>query len=45
MQDLFGKFPEIDLIALGFHVGWELEPLWIQASTSLNMCLFGRISK
>ena len=28
MKDLFGKFPEIDLSALGFPVGWENEPLW-----------------
>ena len=26
------KFPEIDLAALGFPVGWEQEPLWIQAN-------------
>ncbi len=29
---LFGKFPEIDLAALGFPVGWEQEPLWMQAN-------------
>lgn len=28
MNDLFGKFLEIDLAALGFPVGWENEPLW-----------------
>ena len=28
MKDLFGKFPEIDLVALGFPVGWENESLW-----------------
>lgn len=28
MNALFGKFPEIDLAALGFPIGWEKEPLW-----------------
>ena len=28
MHNLFSKFPEIDLAALGFPVGWENEPLW-----------------
>lgn len=28
INDLFGKFLEIDLAALGFPVGWENEPLW-----------------
>ena len=32
MHNLFSKFPEIDLAALGFPVGWEQEPLWIQAN-------------
>ena len=35
MHNLFGNFPEIDLAALGFPVGWEQEPLWIQANTSI----------
>jgi len=25
---LFIRFPEIDLQALGFPQGWEMEPLW-----------------
>lgn len=25
---LFVDFPEIDLAAMGFHKGWELEPIW-----------------
>ena len=25
---LFVEFPEIDLKALGFPQGWEMEPLW-----------------
>ena len=29
MHNLFSKFPEIDLAALGFPIGWEQEPLWI----------------
>lgn len=32
MHNLFSKFPEIDLAALGFPFGWEQEPLWIQAN-------------
>ena len=32
MHNLFSKFPEIDLVALGFPFGWEQEPLWIQAN-------------
>lgn len=32
MNDLFGKFPEVDLAALGFPAGWEHEPLWIQTN-------------
>ena len=28
MYDLFGKYPEVDLKALGFPIGWENEPLW-----------------
>ena len=32
MHNLFSKFPEIDMAALGFPVGWEQEPLWIQAN-------------
>lgn len=28
LSDLFCKFPEIDLGALGFPKGWEQEPLW-----------------
>lgn len=28
MHNLFSKFPEIDLAALGFPSGWENEPLW-----------------
>lgn len=28
LHDLFGKFPEIDLSALGFPKGWKQEPLW-----------------
>lgn len=28
MNDLFAKFPEIDMAALGFPVAWEREPLW-----------------
>lgn len=32
MNELFAKFPEIDLTALGFPVGWEQEPLWMQAN-------------
>ncbi|MBR5335419.1 MAG: Abi family protein [Bacteroidaceae bacterium] len=28
LQWLFVKFPEVDLKALGFPVGWEMEPLW-----------------
>ena len=28
LQWLFIKFPEVDLKALGFPVGWEMEPLW-----------------
>ena len=32
MNNLFGRFPEIDLVALGFPVGWEQEPLWMQAT-------------
>ena len=28
LQWLFVKFPEIDLKALGFPDGWEMEPLW-----------------
>lgn len=28
MNTLFGKFPEIDLAALGFPTGWVNEPLW-----------------
>ena len=32
MHNLFSKFPKIDLTALGFPVGWEQEPLWIQAN-------------
>ena len=25
---LFGKFPQIDLKAMGFPTGWDREPLW-----------------
>ena len=32
MRNLFSHFPEIDLAALGFPVGWEQEPLWIQTN-------------
>ncbi|MBR7166850.1 MAG: Abi family protein, partial [Bacteroidaceae bacterium] len=28
LQWLFVKFPEVDLKALGFPNGWEMEPLW-----------------
>ena len=28
LQWLFVKFPEVDLKALGFPDGWEMEPLW-----------------
>ena len=28
LQWLFIKFPEVDLKALGFPDGWEMEPLW-----------------
>lgn len=28
MKNMFGKFPEVDLAALGFPVCWENEPLW-----------------
>lgn len=30
MHDLFAKFPEIDLVALGFPAGWEQKPLWMK---------------
>lgn len=30
LNDLFDKFREIDLAALGFPIGWEHEPLWMQ---------------
>lgn len=35
MHELFCKFPEIDLAALGFPVGWEQEPIWIQANSKI----------
>lgn len=28
LRSLFAEFPEIDLYALGFPIGWEEEPLW-----------------
>lgn len=32
LRNLFCKFPEIDLAALGCPVGWEREPLWMRAN-------------
>lgn len=32
MHNLFNKFPEINLGALGFPLGWEQEPLWIRVN-------------
>ena len=28
LHALFSVFPEIDLTAMGFPEGWELEPIW-----------------
>ena len=28
LVDLFQQYPSIDLAAMGFTRGWELEPLW-----------------
>lgn len=29
LNNLFVRFPQIDLKAMGFSVGWEREPLWV----------------
>lgn len=29
LNNLFVRFPQIDLKAMGFPLGWEREPLWV----------------
>lgn len=35
---LFGRFPEIDLKAMGFSAAWESEPLWTASSGTTSAC-------